>query len=116
MKAFLGKIRQIVKANKQATAGNLIAQLNPVIRGWANYHRHVVSKATFFNVDTAIFKRSVVVGHTEASKEIRPMDCDEILSHAERPTVDLRGDTRGQEGNRTNSRSVVQETCRSNGM
>jgi RNA-directed DNA polymerase len=56
VKAFLGKVRHIVKANKQATTGNLIAQLNPVIRGWANYHRHVVSKTTFFHVDTAIFK------------------------------------------------------------
>src|SRR5882724_8488350 len=53
---FLGHIREIVKANKQTTAGHLIAQLNPVIRGWANYHRHVVSKATFIKVDTAIFK------------------------------------------------------------
>lgn len=36
VKAFLGKGRQIVKANKHATAANLIAQLNPMIRGWAN--------------------------------------------------------------------------------
>jgi RNA-directed DNA polymerase len=55
VKAFLGKVRQIVKANKQATAANLIAQLNPMIRGWANYHQHVVSKKTFHQVDTAIF-------------------------------------------------------------
>src|SRR5712664_34223 len=56
MYTFLGHIREMVKANKQATAGHLIAQLNPVIRGWANYHRHVVSKVTFNKVDTAIFK------------------------------------------------------------
>lgn len=55
VKAFLGKVRHIVKANRQATTGNLIAQLNPVIRGWTNYHRHVVSKATFYQVDNAIF-------------------------------------------------------------
>jgi len=53
---FLGHVREMVKANKQTTAGNLIAQLNPRSRGWANYHRHVVSKVVFNKVDTAIFK------------------------------------------------------------
>jgi RNA-directed DNA polymerase len=33
----------------------LIDQLNPKIRGWANYHRHVVSKRTFGRVDCSIF-------------------------------------------------------------
>ena len=55
IQTFLEEIRKVVKANKQATAGNLIAQLNPKIRGWANYHRHVVSKETFSKVDHAIF-------------------------------------------------------------
>jgi RNA-directed DNA polymerase len=53
---FLEGIRKIIKGNKQATAGNLIAQLNPKIRGWANYHRHVVSSETFHTVDHAIFQ------------------------------------------------------------
>lgn len=53
---FLEGIRKIMKENKQATAGNLIAQLNPKIRGWANYHRHVVSSETFQKVDHAIFQ------------------------------------------------------------
>ena len=52
---FLESIRKVVGENKQATAGNLIAQLNPKIRGWANYHRHVVSKETYAKVDHAIF-------------------------------------------------------------
>jgi RNA-directed DNA polymerase len=56
IKTFLGHVREVVKANKQTTTGNLIAQLNPMIRGWANYHRHVVSKVVFHQVDTAIFK------------------------------------------------------------
>ncbi len=55
VRTVLGKVRQIVKDNKQATAGNLILHLNPLIRGWARYHRHVVSKATFRAVDNAIF-------------------------------------------------------------
>ena len=52
---FLDKIRVLIKANVQATTGHLIMQLNPVIRGWANYHRHVASKRTFMKVDHAIF-------------------------------------------------------------
>ena len=55
IKAFLEKVRKVVKDDKQANAGHLIAQLNPKIRGWANYHRHIVSKATFSKVDHAIF-------------------------------------------------------------
>jgi RNA-directed DNA polymerase len=54
--AFLETVRSIVKANKQAKVENLIGLLNPVIRGWATYHRHDASKETFGSVDAAIFK------------------------------------------------------------
>jgi RNA-directed DNA polymerase len=53
--AFLDTIRGIVKGNKQAITGNLIMQLNPVIRGWAQYHQHGASKRTFVKVDHQIF-------------------------------------------------------------
>jgi RNA-directed DNA polymerase len=56
VKTFLQKVRAVIKASKQATTGSLIQQLNPLIRGWANYHRHVSSKATFAAVDHAIFQ------------------------------------------------------------
>jgi RNA-directed DNA polymerase len=56
VQAFLEKVRTIIKDNKQATAGHLICQLNRVIRGWARYHQHVVSKATFSSVNRAIFQ------------------------------------------------------------
>ena len=56
VKAFLDKVRAIIKSNKQATAGHLILRLNPVIRGWAQYHRHSSSKRTFDKVDSAIFE------------------------------------------------------------
>jgi len=61
------------EGNKQATAGNLIAQLNPVIRGWANSHRHVVSKAICIKVDNSDLSYVVVLGHTEASEAIWPL-------------------------------------------
>lgn len=56
VKAFLSKVRATIKANKGASAGHLVAQLNPIIRGWANFHCHVVSKQMFSQVDTHIFR------------------------------------------------------------
>jgi RNA-directed DNA polymerase len=53
--AFLDTIRGIVKRHKQAITGNLIMQLNPVIRGWAQYHQYGASKRTFAKVDHQIF-------------------------------------------------------------
>jgi RNA-directed DNA polymerase len=56
IKTFLTNIRAVIKGHAQTPTGQLIALLNPKIRGWANYHRHVVSKQTFAKVDTAIFR------------------------------------------------------------
>lgn len=56
VKAFLVKVRNVIKTSGQMSAGQLVIRLNPIIRGWANYHRHIVSKQTFSKVDKAIFK------------------------------------------------------------
>lgn len=56
IKVFLKKIRTTIKENKSATQENLIAILNPKIRGWVNYHRHVVSSETYKYVDFQIFR------------------------------------------------------------
>ena len=53
---FLANIREVVKDNKSATAGHLVMMLNPKIRGWAIYHRHICAKETFSQVDHAIFE------------------------------------------------------------
>jgi RNA-directed DNA polymerase len=52
---FLDAIRRIIKDAHGVSAADLIDQLNPKIRGWANYHRHVVSKRTFGRVDHTLF-------------------------------------------------------------
>lgn len=54
-KAMLEKVRNTIKTRKGATAAELIKTLNPIIRGWANYHQHVVSKRTFSYVDSQLF-------------------------------------------------------------
>ena len=55
VKAHLDKIREVIKANKMAKQANLIRLLNPILRGWANYHSHVVAKETFARVDTDVW-------------------------------------------------------------
>lgn len=54
--AFIAKVRKVIKDNKSATSGKLIYKLNPIIWGWANYHRHICSKETFNSVDAVIFR------------------------------------------------------------
>jgi RNA-directed DNA polymerase len=56
-KAFLTKVRGVVENNKSAAQTNLIVQLNPVIRGWANYHRHCVANRAFSRVDFEIWRK-----------------------------------------------------------
>jgi RNA-directed DNA polymerase len=55
--AFLEKVRGLIETNKSASQEHLIHSLNPVIRGWANYHRHVVAAETFGRVDYEIWRR-----------------------------------------------------------
>ena len=51
VKAFLAEIRGLIKSRATVKTEQLIWQLNPKIRGWANYYRHVVAKSTFNHVD-----------------------------------------------------------------
>jgi RNA-directed DNA polymerase len=57
VKMFLKKVREMIEKMKDSSAGHLIVKLNPVIRGWANYHRFGASSQTFNSVDCAIFKK-----------------------------------------------------------
>ena len=56
IKSVLEKLREIIKSNPTMNANLLILKLNPVIRGWCNYFRHVVSKRTFSNIDHHVTK------------------------------------------------------------
>jgi RNA-directed DNA polymerase len=56
VKKLSSKVRELIGANKAASAGELIAYLSPILKGWANYHRHVVSSKVFSKVDAAVFR------------------------------------------------------------
>ena len=53
---FLEKARKLIRQNWGMSQTDLIRQLNPVIRGWANYHRHIVAGETFKRVDWALWQ------------------------------------------------------------
>lgn len=57
VQAFLRKIRVMIKEVKTAKQETVIATLNPLIRGWANYHRNQVAKAIFQKVDHVIWEQ-----------------------------------------------------------
>ncbi len=49
-------VRHIIRGSPAVTQHNLIRWLNPLIRGWANYYRHVVSKRIFSTLDHVLWK------------------------------------------------------------
>ena len=57
VKSIKNKIHDMIKTHCQSPTKTLILSLNPVIRGWANYHRHIVAKETFTAIDNYIFQR-----------------------------------------------------------
>jgi RNA-directed DNA polymerase len=51
IKTHADKVKEIIKTHKTAPQYALIKRLNPVIRGWCNYHSKVCSKETFSSLD-----------------------------------------------------------------
>jgi RNA-directed DNA polymerase len=54
--SLCSKLREIVKGNPTAKQIDLIKRLNPVIRGWAQYHRRGVAKDAFSRVDSYLWQ------------------------------------------------------------
>jgi len=58
IKDFWLKIRKIFRECRAVNADVLIRRLNPVIRGWSNYYRHVVSASIFQRLNHLIWSKS----------------------------------------------------------
>jgi RNA-directed DNA polymerase len=50
------KLRKLVSQNLGASPKTLIQQLNSVLRGWTNYHKHIVSKEVFKQIDYYLWR------------------------------------------------------------
>lgn len=58
VKAFYGKVKEIIGSSlSRISKYELIRRLNPVLQGWAQYHRGVVAKASFNRADALIYWR-----------------------------------------------------------
>lgn len=53
--AFLRKTKEVIQKHPHATPKDLIGLLNPILSGWANYHRHGVSKVIFGALDRILY-------------------------------------------------------------
>ncbi|NET05969.1 MAG: group II intron reverse transcriptase/maturase [Symploca sp. SIO2B6] len=57
IKRHVEKLGKIINAHKSAPQQVLIGNLNPTIRGWANYHSTQVNKKTFSRIDHIVYQQ-----------------------------------------------------------
>jgi RNA-directed DNA polymerase len=56
LKRVITDIKQRIRDGVAFAPLSLITSINPKIRGWANYYRHVVSKRIFDKLDSAVWR------------------------------------------------------------
>jgi len=57
IKVHYNRIADVIEQHKAAPQAALIAHLNPIIRGWANYYRTQVSKDTFSELGEKVYRK-----------------------------------------------------------
>ena len=84
IRTVLDKARDIIQTHPQLPAGKLVRLLNPLIRGWALYHRHVVSSQVFKSIGRVPVPGPQAMGQAQASKPNEGMGAEEILPQRRR--------------------------------
>lgn len=56
VQTFYRKVKETISSMKMVRQDILIMKLNPMLRGWANYHKSIVAKETFNRVDHLIWQ------------------------------------------------------------
>jgi RNA-directed DNA polymerase len=57
VKTFYRKVAETISGNKAVRQEDLIRRLNPMLRGWAQYHRPVVAKEAYSRMEHLMFRR-----------------------------------------------------------
>ncbi len=71
VKAFYGKVKEIIAGSLSVPKDVLITRLNSVLRGWAQYHQGVVAKAIFSKLDALIYWRLMRWGSRRHPRKTR---------------------------------------------
>ena len=66
---FKDRLKEVFKELRGQNQLAVIFKLNPIIRGWGNYHKNVVSKETFSKLDNYIFFKLKRWGKREQIKK-----------------------------------------------
>src|SRR5690606_2139813 len=56
VQAFYRKVKEVISGHKTIRQDLLIMMLNPILRGWANYHHSASAKKVFNRMDAMVFK------------------------------------------------------------
>jgi len=57
IRSLQSNINLMIRRCRGAAAQKLIGALNPILRGWVNYHRHVVAKRCFSEISNYLFRK-----------------------------------------------------------
>ncbi|CAL8472936.1 group II intron reverse transcriptase/maturase [Caballeronia sp. S22] len=57
VQAFYRKVAETISGNKAVTQADLIRLLNPMLRGWAQYHRSVSAKKAYSRTEHLVFRK-----------------------------------------------------------
>ncbi len=81
IKSLNDKIRDVLKAGRSWTQDAIIGNLNPIIRGWCNYHRHVAASKTFSKIDYTIYHKLYSWAKRRHPKESHKEAVDKYWCH-----------------------------------
>jgi len=57
IQSIKNKVKAICKSSGQLTQAQMIDRLNPVLRGWGNYHRHIICGETYSKINSYVWFR-----------------------------------------------------------
>ncbi|WP_287255109.1 group II intron reverse transcriptase/maturase [Moorena sp. SIO4E2] len=79
IKEIRDQLRHLWLKYKSNSVKELISVLNPIIRGWANYHRKGVARKTFESLDQWMHKRALMIRQKKTSQQKRHLEETKIL-------------------------------------